>query len=275
MSGSGLVRQSPLFATYHMADEIEQLLEDPLESALLWGDLVGEIAEDSVAASFPMNTVLHQLAASVIGDTLCRGDIEFYATRPEGRIEFQLEAVPDDQRAFTLWTEIAMRRYGLAFEPFKGWELPKNERHEDLVSDWHDELRMTESYHRLLARMSEDVFFILFANRQVLFNLNSWIADKIEWRSLGPVTRTRPPSWAKRAVFFRDRGRCCICGTDLSGLLSQIGIANLDHVVPLVANGINDVTNLQLLCDHHNAAKGGRYFEPAQTYEAWFHRDTL
>lgn len=149
------------------------------------------------------------------------------------------------------------------------------ERNEDLVTEWHQELILTESYQRLIATMTDDVFFVLFSNRRVLFNLNDWIAWKVGNGSGGPVSRKTPPSWAKKAIFFRDRGRCCACGTDLSGLLSQVGISNLDHVVPLVANGINDVTNLQLLCDTHNSAKGGQIVEPVQSYEAWFHPDAL
>ena len=28
------------------------------------------------------------------------------------------------------------------------------------------------------------------------------------------------PEWVKRAVFYRDRGRCVLCGKDLSGQLA-------------------------------------------------------
>ncbi|MBD2001525.1 HNH endonuclease [Leptolyngbya sp. FACHB-541] len=82
--------------------------------------------------------------------------------------------------------------------------------------------------------------------------------------------RVTPPKWARKAVFFRDRGMCAICGTDLSGLVSLSPIENFDHMVPLARGGLNDVTNLQLLCQPCNLRKRDGTATTSRTYEAWY-----
>lgn len=275
MTATGLIRTSPFFSTYYLADLIQHLLEDTLEAAPVWGGTIAEIAEEAARVSFPMDTVLHQFTRAVIDRALYDFDSETFVSRSEDWVRFQLDRVEESNRSTKLWAELALLRHRLPFDRFTGWERPEAERDEDLVFEWYEDLRFTDSYDKLLHAMAEEVFHILFANRAILSDLNYWIAWRIGNDGLGPIKRTRVPSWAKRAVFFRDRGRCCACGCDLSGLLSQVGVANLDHVVPLVENGINDVTNLQLLCDTHNQAKGGRMVAPIHSYEAWFHPDAV
>lgn len=275
MNPTGLIRTSPFFATYYLADLMQQILDDMLEAAAVWSDTIAEIAEEAAKSGFTMDTALHQFIRAVTDRELYLFDSETFVSHNDNWLRFQLNHVPEDHCSTKLWAELALKRHGLPFDPFEGWLKDEVERDEDLVYDWYEDLRLSESYDKLIHAMADEVFHVLFANRRILFNFNEWIAWRIGNDDLGPVRRERPPSWAKRAVFFRDRGRCCQCGQDLSGLLSQVGIANLDHVVPLVANGINDVTNLQLLCDKHNAAKAGRIIVPSNSYEAWFHPDAL
>jgi hypothetical protein len=59
--------------------------------------------------------------------------------------------------------------------------------------------------------------------------------------------RVALPEWVKRAVLFRDRGMCAAYNTDVSGILTAQPDRNFDHIIPLAAHGINDVTNVQLL----------------------------
>ncbi|WP_199318875.1 HNH endonuclease signature motif containing protein [Leptolyngbya sp. FACHB-541] len=63
---------------------------------------------------------------------------------------------------------------------------------------------------------------------------------------------------------------CAICGTDLSGLVSLSPIENFDHMVPLARGGLNDVTNLQLLCQPCNLRKRDGTATTSRTYEAWY-----
>jgi 5-methylcytosine-specific restriction endonuclease McrA len=86
----------------------------------------------------------------------------------------------------------------------------------------------------------------------------------------GMLRRVHFPSWVQRAVFFRDRGMCVICNKDLSGIVAIGSEEHYDHIIPLALGGLNDVTNIQLLCRECNASK--RDGEPATSnrYEAWY-----
>jgi HNH endonuclease len=142
-------------------------------------------------------------------------------------------------------------------------------------------------YHAFLQQMTEEVFFVLFGNRTFLHKFHSHLAELVRnsdaetWlpgNDLFRMTsnngsilkRANIPEWAKRAVFFRDRGHCCNCERDLSGAYSPINRAEYDHIVPLATGGLNDVTNLQLLCKECNNSKRATRVEPGRTYERWY-----
>ncbi|MGJ3233258.1 MAG: HNH endonuclease [Oceanicaulis sp.] len=93
------------------------------------------------------------------------------------------------------------------------------------------------------------------------------------FNSAGHLSRAYIPSWAKSAVFHRDKGRCVLCRTDLTGLYSQNSKIHLDHIVPLALGGMNCVTNLQLTCSNCNLHKGARSASTSMEYEAWYDYD--
>ncbi len=145
----------------------------------------------------------------------------------------------------------------------------------------------SSEYSELLQQLTEEVFFVLFANRTFLHKFNahlvSWVrnSEPDEWlennnlfrksgRDGATLKRVSIPAWAKRAVFFRDRGRCCVCERDLGGTYSPVNRAQYDHIVPLAGGGLNDVSNLQLLCENCNNKKRANRHEPSRIYERWF-----
>ncbi|QFU94090.1 HNH endonuclease [Amycolatopsis sp. YIM 10] len=142
-------------------------------------------------------------------------------------------------------------------------------------------------YADFVRQLTEEVFFVFFANRSFLYKFNSHLASwvlhsdgqqvlpdedlfKKTNKSGSTLKRARIPEWAKRAVFFRDRGRCCKCERDLGGAYSPINRVEFDHIVPLAIGGLNDVTNLQMLCKTCNNDKRARRIEPGRVYERWF-----
>ncbi|WHI44650.1 HNH endonuclease [Microbulbifer sp. TRSA001] len=90
----------------------------------------------------------------------------------------------------------------------------------------------------------------------------------------GILKRKSIPKWVQRAVFFRDRGRCVLCDKDLSGTLNLENLENYDHIVPLSKHGLNDVTNIQLLCKECNQIdkKGGQPIT-SNKYQSWYSYD--
>jgi 5-methylcytosine-specific restriction endonuclease McrA len=63
----------------------------------------------------------------------------------------------------------------------------------------------------------------------------------------------RPSEWRDRcaAVKERDGYICGYCGDD-------IGPMHVDHIVPLIQGGSNDIENLITACRECNCGKGGR-----------------
>lgn len=62
--------------------------------------------------------------------------------------------------------------------------------------------------------------------------------------------RTAIPRPLRKAVFERDAYRCQMCG-DHKDL-------HIDHVIPVVAGGLDEFDNLQTLCQTCNLRKGAR-----------------
>lgn len=158
---------------------------------------------------------------------------------------------------------------------------------EDDFSDYYDELILCTDIDGLYKKITEEVFYIIFNNRNLLLNFN-WIVsgyikdldvcmfeDDFQENSIyllkeGQLKRESIPVWAKHAVYFRDRGNCCLCKKDLSGTLSLNNEMEYDHIVPLNQGGTNDITNIQLLCKECNRNKGERKIVTSNLYEKWY-----
>lgn len=141
-----------------------------------------------------------------------------------------------------------------------------------------DEFEKAEKYAKELLQFFEkelgtvivdDIFTVLFANKHFLFEFNSQVMELVEELTLanhpdylkkdGVIKRcTYIPQWLKTGVFMRDKGRCQICGTDLTKLLHIDNQENYDHIIPLENGGTNDPTNFQLTCERCNKSKGAR-----------------
>ncbi|WP_370774969.1 HNH endonuclease [Anaerobutyricum hallii] len=66
------------------------------------------------------------------------------------------------------------------------------------------------------------------------------------------------PQWMKRAVFYRDREKCVFCERNLTDLLMLTRDTEIhcNHMISLNQGGMNDVSNIQLLCRECNLSKG-------------------
>lgn len=116
-------------------------------------------------------------------------------------------------------------------------------------------------------RAADAAFQLLFQDREFLLMFQDLVRRAIVANrskvtfALASSPIERPsylPSWLKKGVFFRDRGRCQSCGSNISGLLDVDNILHYDHLLPLDSGGTNDATNFQLLCLTCNLHKGGR-----------------
>jgi hypothetical protein len=127
--------------------------------------------------------------------------------------------------------------------------------------------------------ISEAAFQLLFADRTFLYEFSRFIQPFIGRlqpnehqciASPGVIKRSHFPAWLKNAVFHRDKGRCQLCGCDLTNILVPTVSRHIDHMVPLKLSGTNDPTNFQLTCGSCNTSKGAKvHANPHYTYSYW------
>lgn len=97
-----------------------------------------------------------------------------------------------------------------------------------------------------------EVFNLLFDDRKLMKEFNILIAGELDQR----VARCKYwPKWLERALFCREKGLCALCHKDLTHLLHTKNKPAIDHIVPIALMGVNDPTNLQMLCDKCNGDK--------------------
>ena len=200
--------------------------------------------------------------------------------------------IDDIRKGRKLWVDIAIKHYEIDDNNFESF-LKENSKSlltadDDDIYYYFQDLRLCQVYDDLLDKMSEEIFFILFLNRKLLQRFNDLVASKISEHIIsdedenddegldayfaqdGVLKRVTIPVWVQRAVLHRDRGMCTNCNKDVSGLVSIGAIENFDHIIPLAAGGINDVSNIQLLCQTCNKSKGKKTLTTSSKYEKWF-----
>lgn len=175
-------------------------------------------------------------------------------------------------------------------EVFTTYEIElQDENNFDPYDDEYDEnehffkwfIYHKDSFEILWEKITDEVFHLLYANRSFLliFNqsLSLYLRDNPEIipskhrNTHGKILRAKYiPAWAKKAVYFRDQGRCVLCLKDLSGLLSTDRVVHYDHIVPLNSWGVNDPCNLQLLCEKCNLKKSSNKATTGIRYRDWW-----
>lgn len=276
------------YDTYYFANAVKNILDDPLVYIRHLDEFSGDGREFGFVKPFPRFSALHAFLEFVIDDLLSEIsdiDLEKRQSRWE-RFKDAPSILADDPSILPL--NLAMKHYGIDHVSFIDWlhEASKSFdiADEDDIYEYYSELRLDGSFDALLDRAVDEAFYVTFANRRLLLNLNLMLSRQIEDKELdevpeehlyffagaGMLRRYPLPQWVKDAVFFRDRGRCVFCRCDLSGLITVGSDKNFDHVVPLVQGGLNDVTNIQLLCDVCNSRKGQGEAMTSDLYQAWY-----
>ena len=178
--------------------------------------------------------------------------------------------------------------YKMKYESFENWLICNSKDFisatDDDIYDYYNSFYETGEMQELFEKISNEIFSVMFLNRRILQLFNIMMAnilsdldvDEAEeenrafFSKIGVLKRARIPQWAKKAVFYRDRGKCVICNKDLRGILSLQDDYNFDHIVPLASGGLNDISNLQLLCENCNKSKGHSSCETSLYYERWY-----
>lgn len=192
-------------------------------------------------------------------------------------------------RPSTLPIELTLEHHNMQHQSFEEFLRKQNkefiECDIDDVYEFIHELREEGVFHELIEHISKEVFHVLFQNRDLMKTFNILIANALKFEAKsetpneikklfirpGILKRAAMPEWVRRAVFFRDRGRCVLCDKDLSGQVNLENQENYDHIVPLVGHGLNDISNIQLLCKECNQLeKGAGEAITSDKYQTWY-----
>jgi len=239
---------------------------------------------------FPRFSALHRFIRFLLFEVITEDTEQVDLERRKRMLEWcsgeNFRKARNELKPAVLPIEEAFQYHHLDYDPFETWLEDRQkafaDAEEDDVCDYLNELLLCGPLEELLDRTVSEVFFVLFQNRRLLLLFQDMMADLISNLSYlevdgyteylerdGVLKRHRPPSWVQRAVFYRDRGRCVFCQKDLTGLVTW-NIENFDHIVPLSHGGLNDVTNIQLLCEECNRKKSDLRSETSDLYEAWY-----
>ena len=205
------------YDTYYFASCVSNILRLPMNYLRNLEAFCGDLQTQYFLKPYMRWSALHAFIAFMVEDIFFEEDIHKNDAKGSNN-GFQLEQ--------------ALRHHGISFKSFseRCVELgisPESDDHHD----WYCDLISSEEGERLIEGISRDVFAVLFANRQVLQDLNQLIADHVVDACIddakiipyvnkkGLAKRAAIPQWVSRAVFYRDRGRCAFCQKDLNAQL--------------------------------------------------------
>lgn len=270
------------FSTYYFSNIVSNLIEDRWNYLGVNSQFFENNGFINVIEPWQKKSAIHKYIEFVLIMTI---EDESYDSAVE---QLNNQKNRNDSELEQLQIEWLLSEFKIDYLPFKEFcPKPLKNITEDDFYDYFNELTITSDLENLYERIAEEVFHVIFSNRKFLLLFNNFISDYIADVNIdyiieedlqeftkyfikdGKLKRVNIPKWVKDAVSFRDRGKCCLCHKDLSNLISSSEL-EYDHIVPLQFGGINDVSNIQLLCKECNKNKGGGKIATSDYYEKWY-----
>lgn len=265
--------EAKFYETYYVANIISEVLKNPFPYAGKFEEYFGDDKIQCEISSFPKETIFHGFIDNLIEDL-------WYEALEKHIENYNKILEPPIIQIF--------KYHAVNYYDFSTFEKDYKSRHDNVFNDdlymEYYTILIDNDWYGVKNQIKNETFYILFQNRELLRDFHELISSYIRdlrfsdidplyrkyFRKDGVIKRFTIPKWVKKAVYFRDRGRCTICKCDLSGILSLSEKLNYDHVVPIVKGGTNEVTNIQLLCEKCNKSKGGRNTKTSNVYELWY-----
>lgn len=270
--------ENTYYNTYYYANIVSNVLTEDIE---LIGFISNFFADESaiyyLAKPFEKRSAFHCFIESIVGDFFSN-DVNEHDQRIYNYHKVNSYAIEP------LYAESVLRNYGMLDYTFNDFLDDKEEFEYNDIEEYNNVLTESGTFQDLFEKIAEEIFYIMFNNRVALLQFNSIVASHMDvdindieeedvrklFNANGRLKRVRVPEWCKNAVFFRDRGKCTLCNKDLSGTISLEQKRHYDHIIPLAQGGLNDVSNIQLLCSVCNSQKSHKHIITSSYYEKWY-----
>ena len=277
------------YETYYFCNVISNILMEQDSYLRNLHNFYGDGNILNMMQPFRKHSVFHDFLEFVIDDVTWDNtyDIDLEERQQLIKNNAHLPIINKHLKWDILPIELALTFHGLEYESFSSFLHERDKKFttcdKDDIYDYLLELRLNGNFEQLIEHTSKEVFHVLFQNRVLMLVFNTMMANALERehtvesksddliRKNGKLKRKNIPSWVRKAVYFRDRGRCVLCNKDLSGTLNLDNVANYDHIVPLSNFGFNDISNMQLLCKECNQNdKHGGDATTSSFYQSWY-----
>ena len=242
---------------YYICQMVDGVTREPGTYLRNVEDIFGDMSSSSLVRPYPKWTCFHIFVEHLISSVIFE------------------DAEKSNNSPGQYWVDHLLRSNGIGHSTVSPNEFGRCDGYEYL-----DALQQEDLISELCEKVSKQVFHVLFSNRGTISAFGKMVADYVlhaapsfvpdAFSASGHLCRASIPTWAKSAVFHRDKGRCVLCQTDLTRLFSQREETHYDHIIPLARGGMNCVTNLQLTCAKCNLGKGARSSATSREYEAWY-----
>lgn len=265
------------YKVYYYCDIIDRLLYR-FTGAIDWASTGAQFTEpffQGEVDNFPKHSALHSFCEFAINKLMTEDaekDIEEIQEKYDELSDLDkpkrlAEAFNYDGKHPGLSFEVddLFRMFKVEHETFYQYLLRND--FEFIIDAYNDFIFLDGDLEDIVLQLSRELFYILFQNRDFLYRFNYYMSSG----NSSIFLRCNIPLWVKRAVRFRDRGRCVCCGKDLSGAFDceDENAVHYDHIVSLHEGGLNDVCNIQLLCRDCNLSKSSASYTNT-TYKDWY-----
>jgi len=280
------------YDTYYFCNIIKNILYYPDDYLRKLNEFYGDGKIYFRIAKFGKISALHEFIEFIILDIYYEQADESALARKKHILETlqELPILLQHMKPSMLPIERALEYHNMKHQSFEAYlnKLGKDfiDCDEDDVYEFIQELREDGVFDQLIEHIAKEVFHVLFQNRELTKIFNIMMADALQREASyeglpkelenffvkpGILKRATIPKWVRRAVFYRDRGRCVLCDKDLSGQINLENQENYDHIVPLAKHGLNDVSNIQLLCKECNQIdKRAGHAVTSDKYQSWY-----
>lgn len=295
-SQGNIILEAKFYETYYFCNCVRNILHDQFSYVRNLNDFYGEERFLGLIEPFAKYSTFHCFIEFIIENIYYESaeNVDFelrnkiikqHKNHPKTLINVNSDKLP---------IELALKFHSIEHQSFTEYLIEEGKAflyiNEDDVFEYISELRWSGAYEKLIQHTVKEVFHVLFQNRGLMLLFNDMMASALEFQNdivppdelkhlfaqCGILKRKSMPKWAKRAVFFRDKGRCVLCDKDLSGTLNLENLENYDHIVPLAKYGLNDISNIQLLCQECNQIeKKDGHAITSNKYQSWYAYDKI